>query len=32
VRVYIAVGGKIILVDPTGSPVGLTINSWRELF
>ena len=32
VRVYIAVGGKIIFVDPTGSPVGLTINSWRELF
>lgn len=31
-RVYVAVGGKIVLLDESPSTVGFTVDSWREVF
>jgi type IV pilus assembly protein PilY1 len=31
-RVYVAVGGKIVLLDESPSSVGFTVDSWREAF
>ncbi len=31
-RVYIAVGGKIVLLDESFNSTGFTVNSWREIF
>jgi type IV pilus assembly protein PilY1 len=31
-RVYVAVGGKVVLLNDSPGNVGFTLNSWREVF